>query len=78
MTLRRPIPSNPPHRGNTRLLQAALVSALAFASAHADPQLAKLGRPATPAEVKAWDIDVRPDFTGLPPGAGTVARGQEV
>jgi len=83
LTLRRPIPLSLtlPHRGggNTRLLQAALVSALAFASAHADsPQLAKLGRPATPAEVKAWDIDVRPDFTGLPPGAGTVARGQEV
>jgi cytochrome c len=39
---------------------------------------ATLGRPATPAEIKAWDIDVRPDFVGLPPGAGTVARGQEV
>ncbi len=37
-----------------------------------------LGRPATPAEVKAWDIDVRPDFTGLPPGKGSVAKGQEV
>jgi len=48
-------------------------------SAHADsPSLAKLGRPATAAEVKAWDIDVRPDFTGLPPGAGSVSRGQEV
>lgn len=39
---------------------------------------ATLGRPATSAEIKAWDIDVRPDFLGLPPGAGTVARGQEV
>lgn len=37
-----------------------------------------IGRIATPAEIKAWDIDVRPDFTGLPPGSGTVARGQEV
>ena len=37
-----------------------------------------IGRPATPAEVRAWDIDVRPDFKGLPKGAGTVARGQEV
>ena len=37
-----------------------------------------IGRPATPAEVKAWDIDVRPDFKGLPKGAGTVARGQEI
>ncbi len=39
---------------------------------------ATLGRPATPAEIRAWDIDVRPDFKGLPPGSGTVAKGQEV
>jgi cytochrome c len=37
-----------------------------------------IGRPATRAEVAAWDIDVRPDFKGLPPGSGTVARGMEV
>jgi cytochrome c len=37
-----------------------------------------IGRPATPAEIRAWDIDVRPDFQGLPPGSGSVARGQEV
>jgi S-disulfanyl-L-cysteine oxidoreductase SoxD len=38
----------------------------------------ELGRDATPAEVKAWDIDVRPDFKGLPKGAGSVAKGEEV
>jgi cytochrome c len=37
-----------------------------------------VGRPATPAEIAAWDIDVRPDFVGLPKGAGSVARGQDV
>ena len=37
-----------------------------------------IGRPATAAEVQAWDIDVRPDFKGLPKGAGSVARGQEI
>ena len=37
-----------------------------------------IGRPATPAEIKAWDIDVRPDFKGLPPGSGSVAQGQKV
>lgn len=37
-----------------------------------------VGRPATPAEVKAWDIDVGPDFTGLPKGSGTVSRGMEI
>ncbi len=35
-----------------------------------------IGRPATPKEVQAWDIDVRPDFKGLPKGSGSVARGQ--
>ena len=37
-----------------------------------------IGRQATKAEVAAWDIDVRPDFKGLPKGSGTTARGQEV
>jgi S-disulfanyl-L-cysteine oxidoreductase SoxD len=37
-----------------------------------------IGRDATPAEVKAWDIDVRPDFKGLPAGAGSVKLGEEV
>ncbi len=37
-----------------------------------------IGRAATPAELKAWDIDVRPDFTGLPKGKGTVDQGIEV
>jgi S-disulfanyl-L-cysteine oxidoreductase SoxD len=39
---------------------------------------ANVGRPATPAEIAAWDIDVRPDFKGLPPGKGSVAQGQIV
>jgi S-disulfanyl-L-cysteine oxidoreductase SoxD len=39
---------------------------------------AALGRPATKAEIRAWDIDVRPDFKGLPPGAGSVAKGLDV
>jgi cytochrome c551/c552 len=37
-----------------------------------------IGRAATPKEVQAWDIDVRPDFKGLPKGSGSVAKGQEV
>lgn len=36
------------------------------------------GRPATPDEIARWDIDVRPDGKGLPPGSGTVAHGKEV
>ena len=37
-----------------------------------------VGRAATPSEIAAWDIDVRPDFKGLPPGSGSVAQGQDV
>jgi cytochrome c len=37
-----------------------------------------LGRPATEGEVAAWDIDVRPDFVGLPPGSGDVWAGEEI
>jgi mono/diheme cytochrome c family protein len=37
-----------------------------------------IGRQATPAEVKAWDIDVRPDFKGLPKGSGNVENGNEL
>jgi cytochrome c551/c552 len=37
-----------------------------------------IGRAATPKEVAAWDIDVRPDFKGLPRGAGSVAKGMDV
>jgi cytochrome c len=37
-----------------------------------------VGRAATPREVQAWDIDVRPDFKGLPQGSGSVAQGQDI
>jgi cytochrome c len=37
-----------------------------------------VGRAATPQEVQAWDIDVRPDFRGLPQGSGSVAQGQVI
>src|SRR5262245_36484340 len=37
-----------------------------------------LGRPATPAEVAAWDISIPPDGTGLPPGSGTPEQGAVV
>jgi S-disulfanyl-L-cysteine oxidoreductase SoxD len=39
---------------------------------------AEFGRPASPDEIKLWDIDVRPDGTGLPDGSGSVARGRQV
>ena len=58
--------------------RAALCALTGVMIVSAEPSASNLGRPATPAEIKAWDIDVRPDFAGLPPGSGSVARGQEV
>ena len=37
-----------------------------------------LGRAALPEEVAVWDIDVRPDGTGLPEGRGDVFTGEEI
>lgn len=37
-----------------------------------------LGRVATPEEIAAWDIDIRPDGMGLPVGSGSVLMGEEV
>ena len=37
-----------------------------------------IGRTATAAEIAAWDIDVRPDFKGLPKGEGSVRFGEQV
>lgn len=44
----------------------------------AENNLLGLGRDATPEEVAAWDIDIRPDGMGLPEGSGDVATGEEV
>jgi len=36
------------------------------------------GSPATEEQIRAWDIDVRPDGKGLPAGRGTVAQGASI
>lgn len=63
-------------RGTKSILVLALFSA--STAAFAFDGYKGVGRSATPAEVKAWDIDVRPDFKGLPKGAGSVDKGQEL
>ena len=35
-----------------------------------------VGQLATPAQIKGWDIDVRPDGAGLPEGSGSVLDGE--
>lgn len=39
------------------------------------PEQFGFGRAASPEEIAAWDIDVRPDGQGLPEGSGNVAAG---
>lgn len=44
----------------------------------ADKPWSGLGRPAKPAEIAAWDIDVKPDGSGLPKSRGSVTQRQKV
>jgi mono/diheme cytochrome c family protein len=56
----------------------AQTSSAARTSQTGEPASFGFGRPATPSEIAAWDIDVRPDGMGLPPGRGTSADGAPV
>lgn len=46
--------------------------------AHKSPERFGFGRPATEAEINAWDIDVAPNGIGLPAGSGTARAGAAV
>ncbi|MCP5267029.1 MAG: c-type cytochrome [Burkholderiaceae bacterium] len=52
--------------------------AVAASKAQTASPWANLGRAATPDEIKAWDIDVRGDFKGLPPGKGSALDGLDI
>jgi cytochrome c len=64
----------------TRKLCIAALAVVAMACApRAQAQSSYgLGRPATPAEIAGWNIDVDRDGHNLPPGSGTVSHGHEV
>ena len=53
-------------------LAALVVAGISWAQSGA---ITGIGRAATPQEIAAWDIDVRPDFKGLPKGSGSVSQG---
>lgn len=50
-----------------------LLSTFVFAK---EPGYYRLGRLVTTEEIAGWDIDVRPDGAGLPPGSGSVVDGE--
>ncbi|HYG85383.1 MAG TPA: c-type cytochrome [Azospirillum sp.] len=63
----------------SRFSKAALLAGLLGLAAPAVADtFSGVGRTATPAEITAWDIDVGPDFAGLPRGSGSVERGMAV
>ena len=51
---------------------------LLAANAGAAPAWHALGQPLARDEISSWDIDVRPDFKGLPKGSVTVAQGMDI
>ncbi len=59
---------------SANILAVAGIALLPFSAMSAEK--VGLGRPALPEEVKAWDIDVRPDGLGLPEGKGSVTDGE--
>ncbi len=85
-----PAPAPPPalprpelHPGMPGLLNDAELAALAESRAQALDSLREVpefgfGEPATPERIAAWDIDVGPEGEGLPPGSGSVERGESL
>lgn len=53
-----------------------LVAILTAVPASAEEGGYGIGTPATAAEIAGWDIDIRPDGKGLPPGSGSVEDGE--
>src|SRR5258707_11727434 len=52
--------------------------ALAFATSAQAQSPYGIGRPATPAEIAGWNIDIDRDGNSLPAGSGSVSRGHGV
>ena len=50
----------------------------AFGGSAASAQNLNLGKPISPTDFAAWDIDVEPDGAGLPPGSGTSDQGAPI
>jgi len=64
----------------SRSASALAIAVLLAASTPAFAQGKKLGigHPASSEQIAGWDIDVRPDGAGAPPGKGSVKQGEEI
>jgi S-disulfanyl-L-cysteine oxidoreductase SoxD len=65
-------------RPRMTLISTAVWFALAPPARAADTGSLGIGHVATPAEIAGWDIDVRADGRGLPPGHGSVREGEKI
>lgn len=55
----------------------AVVAAILF-SLPVLAQTPRFGQPISPADIAPWNISIRPDGAGLPPGRGTATQGESV
>jgi len=62
-------------RPSVLLLLCTLALATSPALAADSPHL---GKPVTENDIKAWDVTILPDGSGLPPGSGTAAEGAKL
>ena len=58
--------------------KCAVAMMLLFRSTAMFAQTPNLGKPVTPGELATWDINILPDGSGLPTGAGTPAEGARI
>src|ERR1041384_3704678 len=70
-------PRDEVRRGWLTLLLSLCILSFVTAAQAADRKLG-IGHTATPQELAGWDIDVRADGQGLPPGKGSVKQGEAV
>jgi len=65
-------------RNKYRIIIALLMVLPSLHAWSTEPRHYNIGQHALPAEIAAWDIDVKPNGEGLPFAEGTPARGKEL
>lgn len=65
-------------RCGARLFVAAILLAFCVAASAQTSDFRNIGRIPTEEELRAWDISVGPDGTGLPPGSGNAKDGARI
>jgi hypothetical protein len=71
-------------RGHLRMTVVVVAVLIAFVTPalaqpnNNSPRQYTIGHTATPEQIAGWDIDVRPDGQGAPPGHGSVKEGEKV